>query len=44
MIRRAALVALLALAPALALAQDAAEKVLRVSFPIAETGFDPQDR
>ena len=41
--RLAALAAVVAIgaAGAPALAQDAA-RVLRVSFPVAETGFDPQ--
>ncbi|HTJ94545.1 MAG TPA: heme-binding protein, partial [Pararobbsia sp.] len=34
--------ALLAAAAPVAAAEPAANKTLRVSFPIAETGFDPQ--
>jgi len=40
-VRNAALVALLVALPALAADGAAPPKVLRVSFPIAETGFDP---
>ena len=41
-LRIAAIVALATLTTASSLAQTAATKTLRVAFPIAETGFDPQ--